>query len=126
MEIEECLQEYSPSQINTEYNDEPVLWCNRCLSLSILSLNSTVKGCPNTYCEHCLSTNISEGSIFEWLALQPPRVFKNLKEYKEYQEFLNKKNDRDSITNEIEEMISEYYVVQYTREELNYLHINIE
>ena len=36
----EFLRVYKWSQIESGYNDEPVMWCNRCLSLGIRNVNA--------------------------------------------------------------------------------------
>ena len=43
-----------------EYNDEPVAYCNQCLSLAIRDYDG------NTYCDKCGGTHIKETNIFEW------------------------------------------------------------
>lgn len=47
--------------INAEYNEEPVHFCKRCLSLNIRVDNNN-----DEYCENCTSTNILRTSIFKW------------------------------------------------------------
>ena len=44
----------------SEYNDEDVFYCSKCLSLRIKTLEGI------DYCEECGSTAITEGSIFVW------------------------------------------------------------
>ena len=44
-----------------EYNDIPVLYCGRCLSLRVM--NDEVMG---DYCPDCGSTDIREAHIEEW------------------------------------------------------------
>lgn len=46
--------------IHNEYNDEPVVYCKRCLSLAIRSEEGT------DYCDKCGSTEIEEANIFDW------------------------------------------------------------
>lgn len=47
-----------------QYNDIPVLYCKRCLSLRIM--NDEILG---DYCPDCGSTSIEEGHINEWRRL---------------------------------------------------------
>ena len=50
---------------NTEYNDIPVFYCRRCLSLRILTDSEF-----GDYCGQCGSTNIGQIHIEEWETLQ--------------------------------------------------------
>lgn len=45
----------------SNYNEEPVCYCARCLSLKIKS--DIADYC---YCDDCGSTRVEETSIFEW------------------------------------------------------------
>lgn len=45
---------------HNEYDDEPVVYCKRCLSLAIRSEEDT------DYCDKCGSTEIDEANIFDW------------------------------------------------------------
>lgn len=49
---------------NSEYDDIPVLYCKKCLSLCILSDDEY-----GDYCKHCGSTDIGEATIEEWETL---------------------------------------------------------
>ena len=44
-----------------EYNEEPVFYCSRCHSLNIKMIDDT------DYCDECGSTDVSSGSIDEWI-----------------------------------------------------------
>lgn len=44
-----------------EYNQEPVYYCKRCLSLKIVALNDYTD-----YCDTCGSINIDKTSIHNW------------------------------------------------------------
>lgn len=55
------------------YNNQPVLYCKRCLSLNIRELNN------DDYCDQCGCTEILEGSIEQWEEL-------NNKKYGEQQD----------------------------------------
>lgn len=49
------------NKLNKEdYNNEPVLYCEECLSLRIMEIDGT------DFCDKCGSTNIGETNIFEW------------------------------------------------------------
>lgn len=61
------------------YNNEPVYFCKKCLSLKIMSVNAEL-----CYCEDCGSTDILKSHIEEWESL-----YKNKYKVK----FLNKKNN---------------------------------
>jgi hypothetical protein len=52
-----------------EYNDEPVCWCNRCLSLNIIREAVSSIGYID-YCADCSSNSVSEGHIREWQKLK--------------------------------------------------------
>lgn len=45
------------------YNDEPVLYCNHCLSLKIRNIPRME---DSDYCDDCGCTDIKECSIEEW------------------------------------------------------------
>lgn len=56
-------------QINKqEYNDEPVEYCNGCLSLSIKSISNNI-----AYCCECGDTDINKTNIIEWELLYKNR-----------------------------------------------------
>lgn len=45
------------------YNDEPVFYCERCMSLRIRFVN----GLSNSeYCDNCGSTEINQSNIEDW------------------------------------------------------------
>ena len=47
----------------SEYNSEPVLYCNHCLSLKVRN----VPGMKDSdYCDECCGTDIKKASIEEW------------------------------------------------------------
>lgn len=50
-------EEYSKD----EYNSEPVVFCKKCLSLKILSINDEID-----YCDDCGSTDIDTANIEDW------------------------------------------------------------
>lgn len=48
---------------NPEYNQEPVYYCTKCLSLKIMG----VSDCDDyDYCDDCGNTNIAQCNIEEW------------------------------------------------------------
>lgn len=47
--------------VNSEYNEDPVYYCKRCLSLNI-----RVDDNGEEFCEDCTSTNIAKTNIFKW------------------------------------------------------------
>ena len=96
----EYLRVYRWSQIENEYNDVPVMWCEKCLSLHILTLDSNINGVSEKYCEKCLSTDITVGHIFEWLDIQPVKRYKNLREYQDRQNRIIQANMKDAIAEE--------------------------
>lgn len=49
------------------YNDIPVTYCPRCLSLRILSYNGF------DYCDDCDNTDLTEGHIDTWMELKKGR-----------------------------------------------------
>ena len=55
------LNETFRELVNAEYNEEPVHYCKRCLSLNI-----RVDENGEEFCEECTSTNIVETDIFNW------------------------------------------------------------
>lgn len=60
-------------QINKqEYNDEPVEYCNGCLSLRIKSISSDIP-----YCCDCGDTDINKTSIIDWEKLYKNRYNKS-------------------------------------------------
>ena len=46
-----------------EYDNEPIFYCNNCLSLKIRSVDQLDN---SEYCEECSSTDIGQISIKEW------------------------------------------------------------
>ena len=103
------LRVYRWKQIDSDYNDIPVFWCEKCLSLNILYVDSNMKDIPEKYCDKCLGTEITVGHIFNWLEIQPKRPYKNLKEYLDWKNKVDWADKRDSITIEIEEEINNLY-----------------
>jgi len=79
------------------------------MSLHILTIESNMKDAPKKYCAKCLSTDIHVGHIFEWLQIQPKKIYKNLSEYEEYKRKIKYANYMDSIRQEIEEEINSLY-----------------
>ena len=55
------LNETFRELVNPEYNEEPVHYCKRCLSLNI-----KVDENDDEFCEDCTSTNIGKMDIFTW------------------------------------------------------------
>lgn len=53
------------SMANIDYNEEPVFYCKRCLSLKIRRIGEEEEGC---YCDNCGSgsEDIGQCSIQEW------------------------------------------------------------
>ena len=113
---------YTDSQIDSSYNEEPVYWCNNCNSLKIHEFECNVHGAPNLYCSHCNSFDIVTGSIFEWIDIAIPKdkKFKNLDEYKQHQRRVKNcelgidhftTEEDDNIRKEIEEEINSLYVL---------------
>ena len=49
--------------VNNNYNDEPVIYCTRCLSLNIYPIDYPEN---KDYCRSCGSTNTAMASIEEW------------------------------------------------------------
>lgn len=43
-----------------DYNEEPVVYCKRCLSLAIRTEDGT------EYCDKCGSTEVESANIFDW------------------------------------------------------------
>lgn len=63
---------------DNQYNEEPVYYCESCLSLKILNYSGIV----DCYCGECTSTRIAQCNIQEW---------EKLYEQKYGYKFLNKK-----------------------------------
>lgn len=62
-----------------DYNEESVLFCEHCLSLGIMSIESQL------YCNDCGDTEISEVNIIEWEKLYKDKYGKkHLDEPTEY------------------------------------------
>lgn len=55
-----------------EYNAEPVLYCERCLSLRVLGVADS----DMDYCDNCGSADIKETSIEDWENLYEARYGK--------------------------------------------------
>ena len=55
-----------------DFNDEPVLYCKRCLSLLIME-----DECVGDYCPECGSTDVGETQIEEWEKLYKKKYNKN-------------------------------------------------
>lgn len=55
------LNETFRELVNSEFNDDPVHYCKRCLSLNI-----RVDENGEEFCENCASTNILKTNIFKW------------------------------------------------------------
>lgn len=72
---ENAIKNYS----NSVYNEEPVYYCNKCLSLRIRD----IRGVPDTdYCDSCGGTNIQQTSIEEWETMFKNKYgFEYLKDY---------------------------------------------
>ncbi len=54
---------------HSEYDDEPVYYCRRCLSLRIM----TMKGCGD-YCDRCGGVSIGTTSIHEYERMKARRI----------------------------------------------------
>jgi hypothetical protein len=61
--------ENEKEKTHNKYDDEPVYYCKRCLSLRIL----TMKGCGD-YCDRCGSVCIDTASIDEYERLKARRI----------------------------------------------------
>ena len=63
--------------VNSEYNEEPVHYCKRCLSLNV-----RVDETGEEFCENCTSTNIGKTDVFKWEKLYKEMYGENfLKQY---------------------------------------------
>lgn len=60
------------SDVNNEYNQEPVFYCTHCLSLRVKSLDAYVD-----YCDHCGGTDIDSTDIFTWQKMYKARFGKD-------------------------------------------------
>ena len=49
-----------------EYNQEPVFYCKKCLSLKVLNIELIE---DSEYCDECGSTDIGTATIEEWDAM---------------------------------------------------------
>lgn len=49
--------------IHSQYNEEPVYYCSRCMSLNIRHIDSLQ---DSEYCNNCGSTVISTSTIEDW------------------------------------------------------------
>jgi hypothetical protein len=54
-----------------EFDNIPVVWCGNCHSLGILSCADIVCDGELCFCKECGSTDVREGSIYEWLVDAP-------------------------------------------------------
>lgn len=57
---------------NDEYNEEPVFYCPRCLSLRIKQLDAYAD-----YCDNCGCTDIEQTDIFTWREMYRKRFGKD-------------------------------------------------
>lgn len=62
---------------HNEYDDIPVEFCSKCLSLAILALDDSGNV---SYCKDCGSTHIAEENIFTWEKLYKMRYGMSLEE----------------------------------------------
>ena len=65
--------------VEKNYNDEPVCFCIRCLSLKIVNMNFGERGddpTKNCYCYDCGSTYIKQASIDQWSDLYETKYHK--------------------------------------------------
>ena len=106
------LKVYMESQIESRYNDIPVMWCQKCLSLHILTLDNG-RSIPEKYCDKCLSTDIVVGHIFQYLKIHPVKSYRNLKEYQQWRRRVENVEIKDAIAQEIEDEINSLYVNDY-------------
>ena len=53
-----------------EYNQEPVFYCRKCLSLKIRDVEHIDN---SEYCDDCSSTDIAQASVNEWEAMYVAR-----------------------------------------------------
>jgi ribosomal protein L37AE/L43A len=54
-----------------EFNEDPVYYCTKCMSLKIKSLNSDID-----YCDDCGSTDIETTDIYTWEKMYKERYGK--------------------------------------------------
>lgn len=67
------------SNTKQQYNEEPVFYCNHCLSLKV---RHVVGMEDSEYCDECGSTDIAQASIEEWEKLYEKKYgHKLLEEY---------------------------------------------
>lgn len=59
MKKEKSIQ-YKESQLNSEYNNEPVYYCKGCLSLNIEAWEG------GSLCKNCGRTDVGTTDIFTW------------------------------------------------------------
>lgn len=62
MEVVNSLQ-FTISMNKEQYDEEPVLYCTRCLSLAIRRIDSSDTEC---YCNDCMSMDLAETDIHTW------------------------------------------------------------
>ena len=55
---------FNPS--DSDYNNETVTYCSRCLSLAIVNVEDPMRFGFSCFCDNCTSTDTEESSIFEW------------------------------------------------------------
>lgn len=60
------MQNLDTEKQHSEYNNIPVLYCKKCLSLKIRNVQSIE---DSDYCDECGSTDIGECLIEEWETL---------------------------------------------------------
>ena len=60
---------------NSNYNDERVFWCKRCLSLKIKSEDGL------DYCDECGCADIGESSFEEWENMYVKRYGRKFTDY---------------------------------------------
>lgn len=71
------LRETFRKLVNSEFNEEPVYFCKRCLSLNI-----KIDSNEEEFCDECTSTNILKTNIFKWeelYKLKYGKLFLNIK-----------------------------------------------
>lgn len=75
------LRKGTKANHDNQYNEEPVFYCSRCLSLKVMDSEGIL------YCDECGNTEISQANIYDW---------ENIYEAKYEDKFLNiRKNGRE-------------------------------
>lgn len=64
-------------EIRDKFNQEPVHYCGKCLSLKVLNLDE-----ETGYCDECGSTDIKETDITSWEMMYIGRYGKRFRENK--------------------------------------------